>query len=1314
MIELASLIMDKLNHPEPLSLHGNLSENWRRWKQRFQLYLTASGTSEKDESVQSATLLHVAGEDALEVYNTFTWDNADDQNKINKIYEKFEAYCNPRKNVTYERHIFNTRNQQPDETIDHYVTDLKLKAKSCEFGTLTESLIKDRIVCGIIDDQTRSRLLREVDLTLPRALEICRTNEATTVHMKSFANTEHSTSNVDAIQAQRSKSKGANIHKNPCNRCGYSHDHSQPCPAIGQECRKCGKPNHFSRVCRSKPATPQHRKPRVNCLEEFEGSSDEDTHTIYTVADRKAGKAGWHTTIQIEKHKVSLKIDTGAQCNVLSLETYKRTSKQPLSKSHSKLVSFGGHRIKPCGKATLTCEHKNRFTVIEFEVVEGCQNLLGLKTSTELGLVKRVDAISEDLVANHQDVFKGLGCITGVTHRIKINPCHTPVVHPPRRVPAAKRQKVREELERMEQLGVIRRIQEPTEWVNSMVTATKKNGRLRICIDPRDLNKAIKREHYPLPTIEEVLTRIPKASVFSVLDATSGYWQIKLDSSSEKLCTFNTPFGRYAFRRLPFGISSAQDVFQAIMHDIFNDIEGTEAIVDDLLIWAEDEEQHDIILGKVLQRARERNLKFNKEKSQIKCSSISYIGHTLSKEGLKPDPTKVEAIMEMGAPHNKEELQRFLGMITYLGKFIPTLSQTAAPLRALLVKDTEWHWGQEQSKSFTTLKGVVSETPVLQYFDISKPTKISVDASSKGLGAALLQDDKPIAYASKSLTQTQQNYAQIEKEMLAIVFGCVRFHDYIYGLTTVEVETDHKPLEAILRKPLHQAPARLQKMMMSIQRYSLVVKYRPGKELVIADTLSRAPLTEEATGLIYEEYDIDTLTNSHVHQVQLTRVKQATGNDPVLQAITPLIQSGWPNSRSQIPLVARPYWDVRDELSTQDGIILRGERIVIPKCLQKEMLELLHSSHLGIEKCKQRARDAIFWPGMTSQIEDMVSRCQTCCKYRRKNTKEPLLPHNTPLRPWERVGADLFELQSKKYLILVDYYSGFIEIEVLRSTTSEKIVECCKSQFARYGIPDSLITDNGPQFSSHTFSTFAKQYKFQHTTSSPIYPQSNGRAERAVQTAKNIIKKAVDDNRDIYLALLDLRNTPINKESGSPAQRLMGRRTKTQLPTTQRLLAPKIIEPSIVQKQLNKEKAKQKFYYDRHTKPLPPLKAGDRVMVKPHDNSVWKPATVTATLKEPRSYSVTTQDGQNLRRNRRHLLKCKTPSSSWANDDENGPPFNQAREKEQGAITPDPTNTPNAPAETNAAQTSSKEPTRRSSRVTSKPDRYTDTWCLLP
>ena len=226
----------------------------------------------------------------------------------------------------------------------------------------------------------------------------------------------------------------------------------------------------------------------------------------------------------------------------------------------------------------------------------------------------------------------------------------------------------------MEKLKVIERVYEPTEWVNSMVTVVKPNGKLRICIDPRNLNKAIKREHYPMKTIEEIASRMPNATTFPVLDASSGFWQVKLDDPSSKLCTFNTPFGRYKFNRLPFGISSAQDVFQAVTSEMFEDIEGVEVIVDDILVWGSTVEEHDARLERVLERTQERNLKLNKDKSQIRLKEISYIGHILSQDGIKPDPRKVQAIMKLEIPENKEELQRFLGMTTYLSKFIPNYS----------------------------------------------------------------------------------------------------------------------------------------------------------------------------------------------------------------------------------------------------------------------------------------------------------------------------------------------------------------------------------------------------------------------------------------------------------------------------------------------------------------------------------------------------------------------------------------------------------------------------------------------------------------
>ena len=386
---------------------------------------------------------------------------------------------------------------------------------------------------------------------------------------------------------------------------------------------------------------------------------------------------------------------------------------------------------------------------------------------------------------------------------------------------------------------------------------------------------------------EEVVPGMPQAKVFSVLDATSGYSQVKLDEASSKLCTFNTPHGRYRFTRLPFGIKSAPEEFQHRMSELFEDVEGVKAIVDDLLIWGQNDDEHDARLKQVLNRACEINLKFNAKKCRIRQEEVPYVGHVLSKEGLKPDPEKIRAVQQMQPPKNTKELKSFLGFIQYLAKFMPNMASESAPLRELLEKEVDWHWDQEQETSFQKLKQMVSSTPVLGYYDPNQPLTLSVDASSKGLGAVLFQDEKPLAYASRALTPAQQCYAQIEKETFPIVYGAQTFHQFIYGRPTV-VESDHKPLHYILNRPLHQAPLRLQKMMLTLQRYDLKVKYRPGVELLVADALGRSYLPETTETLIpdLEVNEVNLTTHLHILPEKYVELQQATAADPVMQALS--------------------------------------------------------------------------------------------------------------------------------------------------------------------------------------------------------------------------------------------------------------------------------------------------------------------------------------------------------------------------------------------------------------------------------------------
>uniref|UniRef100_H3AXF3 ribonuclease H n=1 Tax=Latimeria chalumnae TaxID=7897 RepID=H3AXF3_LATCH len=349
---------------------------------------------------------------------------------------------------------------------------------------------------------------------------------------------------------------------------------------------------------------------------------------------------------------VKFKIDTGAQCNVISKCLCERLSVEKLQKSKAKLVSFSGHQIKVVGKITVLAQFKGKFYPVAFQVADAMITpVLGLTTCLEMKLVQKMFTLTSDNEGNLEGtermsefyVFNGLGCLEG-EYRVNIDPSVRPVVHPPRKIPFALIDKVKRELDRMEELGVSERVDKQTNWVNSMVVVEKPN-KIRICLDPRDLNKAIKREHHPLKTVEEIAAKLAGARVFSVLDAGHAFWQVKLDDRSSD----STQFWRFCFKRLPFGIW----VFQKKISQIFESLEGTEVMMDDILLWGKDVKEYNDGLRKTLVKAREQGLTLNHEKSKIGLSEVSFIGHKLTKNGLKVDPGKVEVIRNMPVPTNK-------------------------------------------------------------------------------------------------------------------------------------------------------------------------------------------------------------------------------------------------------------------------------------------------------------------------------------------------------------------------------------------------------------------------------------------------------------------------------------------------------------------------------------------------------------------------------------------------------------------------------------------------------------------------------------
>ena len=416
-------------------------------------------------------------------------------------------------------------------------------------------------------------------------------------------------------------------------------------------------------------------------------------------------------------------------------------------------------------------------------------------------------------------------------------------------------------------------------------------------------------------------------------------------------------------------------------------------------------------------------------------------------------------------------------------------------------------------------------------------------------------------------------------------------------------------------------------------RFTYTISHVQGKDLVCADTLSRSPirdkgnedvLAEEAKGFVDQVLKELPVTEDRLNEFRL-RQKQDEVCDKVMKYCT----HGWPD-KNNINDAVKPYWQHIGDLTIQEGLLFHGKRLVVPLSMRLDILDKIHTGHLGITKCRERARTSVWWPGMSKQVEDLVGNCHVCSK-ERQNKAEPLISFVLPERPWQNVCTDLFELNGKKYLIIVDYFSRYPELALLNSTTSTDVITHMKSCFLRHGIPDIVMSDNGPQFKSADFIKFSLRYGFKHQTSSPRYPQANGEIEWSVKTVKSLLKKS----KDPYIALMAYRATPL--ENGySPAKLLFGRMIQTTLPLVADNLVPTWPYIVTVREREENIKKRQKNNHDaRHdAKTLEQLEPRDKVWIPDRKES----GTIREKLETLRSYIVETPTGS-VRRNRRHLIE---------------------------------------------------------------------------
>lgn len=1259
--------MASIKPPKSLVVNSDIdmAQEWAEWIELYTHFDNTKTWADGSAAIRASTFISCLGREGLRILNNLG-ATPDDKKNFEVLKKKLEDYFAPKRNKTYERWKFHQIKQQENEAFNDFLQRLQTQVKLCSYGALCDEYTIDQIVVGIRSDRTRQKLWVEDSLDFEKSKKICRADE----NAEKQINEIHAdaTSAVNAISAKSNK-------EFDCSRCGQRHGRRE-CPAYGRKCKKCQGLHHYASMCKSqdddddevdekkqtknkgksinKNKKKFETKKKVNAVLENDSSDDEcsdaeSSEYEYNVSSIRVNALSdekyedkWSEILDVGEKTLKVKLDTGAECNVISLKQANLLDVEIKKSVTKRIVAFNNDIVPVIGEIKIKCAAAQKEKNVVFKVVKpNIQTILGSDMCEKLGLIVRVRTV------RGKDNNKAIGCCNSFEYEIDFIDEPNFKVIPARRIAHALKDKVKSELNKMVEMNIIVPVQEPSPAVSPLVIVNK-GEKLRICMDPTELNKNIKRRHYPLKTVEEIAANVNGAKYFTKLDCEKGFWQIKVSERTSKYLVISTPWGRYRYLRMPFGISSAPEVFSQVMTSTLENIDNCEVAMDDIFLYADTKEKLHKITKQAEKRLSDAGFTLNKNKCEYGKKRVKFLGHIFSANGYEADPDKIEAINKLKVPTNVKELQRLLGMVTYLSKFIKNLSNITEPLRKLLVKEVAWFWDSEQQEAFANIKKALTTTPVLGYYDVNKEVKLSVDASSTALGACLLQNGKPVAYATRALTKAEKNYPQIEKEATAIRFACKKFHEYVYGKSLV-IESDHKPLESIFKKPLMNAPMRLQRILWDVLQYSPKIVYTKGTDIPLADALSRDCDNEQKHEQPSEPEQFQISAIFAINEKTKQHLTKLTAEDLELQLLKAVIHRGWPEDDKKLPESVKKYATIKDEISEEDGLLFKSNKVIVPRAEIGNILRDIHKGHPGVTKSLARARQSLYWCGQSKDIKNFVERCSVCERTQKSKTKEPLLQKVIPDYPFQNVSSDLFHFKGHEYLLIADHYSGFMDFQKLRSTTSTEVVYQLKKWFSVHGIPEKLETDGGPQYTSKTFDDFVKRWQIEHIKSSPHYARSNGFAERNVQTAKNLLKKCWYDGSDVHEALVMLRNTPRNDTLGSPAQRLFSRNLRTFIPTEKEKLKPKVMDN--VTRELAKLRFQQKIYADKISSPFKQLEVNEKVRMKVGHRE-WIPATVVEKTKFPRSVIVETTAGKKYRRNNIHLQRTKAniPDLSYDTD----------------------------------------------------------------
>ena len=952
---------------------------------------------------------------------------------------------------------------------------------------------------------------------------------------------------------------------------------------------------------------------------------------------------------------LQMEMDSGSPITIIPRSFYENNLKHlPISPTNYTFGSYSQSTVDLFGFITvMVCLESVSVSAIVYVAALEYKPLVGRNLMVACGISPSLQRMSVSSLSiscyekRYPELFADtIGRIPSGQHRICLKPNAVPhAISQPRPIPLAKREAVCQALEKMKSDGIIEPV-ECSEWVHPLVSVFKKDGSVRICNDLQHLNKQIIVQRFVIPSIDELMVKLSGARIFTKLDLRNAFYHMPLTVESRKLTAFLTPLGLFQYKVLPMGLSSSPAAWQKFMVHTFSGFKGVIVYMDDMCIFGNTQQEHDAHLGAVLQRLAELNLRLNKKKCLFGVQELEFLGHVLSAEGIRPNHENSRAITETSAPKNVTELKHFLGLCSYYLRFLPQFATVVEPLRKLTTSKESFVWNDEQQAAFEEVKRQIASAPTMAIFNENCPTYVSTDASDVGLGAVPSQVqngvEKCIAYASRKLSPREQQYSAGEKEALACVWACEKWNLYLYG-RPFTLRTDHAALTTLLsRGNKGMKPLRISRWYARLLRYTFEMKYRPGCQNQIADGLSRLPVDEAASEKFYEDDELIAVIIAEMPRAITKKyLEESTLEDDLLTRVSEYVTQGWPKNNA-VDNSIRPFYVLRHELSIVGSCVMCGHRIVVPERLIERVIQCAHDGHPGIVRTQLRVKQWFWWPRMHSSVEAVVRQCSVCIAADKtvKPVRASIQPVEYPMRPWSKLAIDIMgpfavaPIHQKNVLVANCYCSRWPEVHLCGDVTTRTVIRWLKHLFARFGIPEEIVTDNGSQFTSSEFREFLERNGVRHMRSVPYNPQANGFVERFNRSLKEslltIHHGGAHWEEAVVKALATFRTTPHRATGKCPAEIMFGRPIRT-------LLNAAISFPASTDSVLRNRKKK---YQESYTKDAPSLKLGTYVRLRKR-NVLKGQAVFTEPVKVIRICGPATYLLENGRKvNARQCFKC--------------------------------------------------------------------------